>query len=140
MDYETDQRQRKKKRRFIPEVCIEDELIMGDLGRELAHDLEGDVEFREEESDGMESVDGLINFDVRPFERQDDEESESNEVDDCNGTKPKQRILSKLKPWEKTLPEFVVSHMAHTPCGPKYPHGTCRGCWINGKCKGTHHY
>ena len=40
-----------------------------------------------------------------------------------------------LKPWEKTLPEFVVGHLAHNPCGPKYPGGCNRNCWIGGKCK-----
>ena len=46
----------------------------------------------------------------------------------------KNRNLSHLKPWEKTLPEFVVGQMAHNPCGPNVAGGTKRRCWIGGKC------
>ncbi len=35
----------------------------------------------------------------------------------------------------KNLPEFVVGHLSHNPCGPKIAGGTKRKCWIGGKCK-----
>ena len=49
-------------------------------------------------------------------------------------SKKKHRDIARIKPWDKTLPEFVVGHLAHNPCGVNVPGGTCRKCWIGGKC------
>ena len=121
---------------------IEDELINDQLGVE-----EGDepvIEEYEDTDDECDSIEALCNdLETLPFlvdtdseNESDSDESESSISDDgLEDSTSVQRDISKLKPWEKTLPEFVVGHLTHNPCGPKFPGGTKRRCWIGGKCK-----
>ena len=41
------------------------------------------------------------------------------------------------KPWDQSLSEFVVSRMAHNPCGSHAPGVRYRVCMKNGKCGAT---
>ena len=121
----------------IPKVCIEDDLVNGMLGREeKPHEPDTTSIFEEYDEDSMDSMDALQNDDCECLFT--DEEDRSEIEEDIGKFKGEHgnRNLSKLKPWEKTLPEFVVGHMSHSPCGPKVPYGTNRRCWNNGKCKG----
>ena len=49
-----------------------------------------------------------------------------------DNTQPKQ--WWKKHPWQQTLSEFVVSRMAHDPCGAHVPGGKYCRCMRNGKC------
>ena len=65
-----------------------------------------------------------------------EDETDCMQFEDCgNNDQTENRDITHVKPWEKTLPEFVVGHMAHNPCGPRIPGGTKRSCWKYGKCK-----
>ena len=107
---------------------VENDLINDVLGKEeCAHDVDIDVmdcDPDSETDDWVHEEESSIDSD------------EIQGIDDVGeGTQPeKNRNLSHLKPWEKTLPEFVVGHMAHNPCGPNIPGGTKRRCWVGGKC------
>ena len=106
-------------------------------GEEYYMNLEND------ESD-MNSLDELDNEWDLPNLADSDSEDESdseNETDYMafedlgNVDQTENRRITHIKPWEKTLSEFVVGHMAHNPCGPHIPGGTKRSCWQYGKCK-----
>ena len=123
----------------IPKLSIEDDLINGMLGREeKPYEPDFSSLCEQCDDDSMDSMDALRNDDCECLFT--DEEDGSVIEEDIGHSKSKQgqRNLSKLKPWEKTLPEFVVGHMSHSPCGPKVPYGTNRRCWVNGKCKGMY--
>ena len=119
-----------KKSLKIP--SLENDLINDVLGKdECVHDLDIDVMDFDPDSESddwnIEDEDSSIDSD------------EIQGIDDLGeGVQPeKNRNLSHLKPWEKTLSEFVVGHMSHDPCGPNVPGGTKRRCWIGGKCVST---
>ena len=149
----------KVENKAVRTLSIEDDLHLGMLGsQESQYDPDPDdvclsskfdIKKKEnddgfeivcEESDDDESMDSLEamhNFCGHMVDSESEDEcSDDSRCADRN-SEPKGRNLSKLKPWEKTLPEFVVGHMAHSPCGPNVKFGCKRRCWVNGKCKGN---
>ena len=54
-------------------------------------------------------------------------------LQDNDNSQPKQ--WWKKKPWNQSLSEFVVSRMAHDPCGSHVPGGRYCRCMKKGKCK-----
>ena len=120
-----------KKSLNIP--SLENDLINDVLGKEeCVHDPDIDVMDCDPESE-------VDDWDIVDEEESSIDSDDIEGIDDVGiGEQPdKNRNLSHLKPWEKTLPEFVVGQMAHNPCGPNVPGGTKRRCWIGGKCVTT---
>jgi hypothetical protein len=66
----------------------------------------------------------------------DDDSTESSDTDSPVTTKKKKkkRQFWRKQPWEQSLSEFVVSRMAHDPCGRAIAGGHYARCIKNGKC------
>ena len=116
---------------------IEADLFNDMLGCEdRCHDPE-DRELEHSDDDESEDTSEIWNgIEDAHLTGENDEEHEDDMNEDQGNSDPEiHRNLSHLKPWQKTLSEFVVGHMAHNPCGTNIPGGTKRRCWIGGKCK-----